>query len=50
MTTGSEGVSFLLPQDFFSQHRLKKNDKLEIIIVQKFGNSDPLPIPKTLTN
>ena len=22
--TGSDGVSFLLPHDFFSQHRLKK--------------------------
>ena len=29
MTTGSEGVSFRLPHDFFSQHRLKggKNEK-----------------------
>ena len=27
MTTGSEGVSFRLPQDFFSQHRLKKKKK-----------------------
>ena len=26
-TTGSDGVSFRLPQLFFSQHRLKKNKK-----------------------
>ena len=26
MITGSEGVSFLFPQDFFSQHRLKIGD------------------------
>ena len=27
MTTGSEGVSFRFPQDFFSQHRLKKTER-----------------------
>ena len=26
MITGSEGVSFLFPQDFFSQHRLEIED------------------------
>ena len=31
MTTGSEGVSFRLPQDFFSQHRLKKKKKKTVI-------------------
>lgn len=32
MITGSEGVSFLFPQDFFSQHRLK------------VGNINPVPV------
>ncbi len=26
--TGSDGVSFLLPQDFFSQQRLEKGEKI----------------------
>ena len=31
ITTGSEGVSFRFPQDFFSQHRLKERKECIII-------------------
>lgn len=31
MITGSEGVSFLLPQLFLSQHRLRRNCKEEVL-------------------
>ena len=36
MTTGSEGVSFRFPQDFFSQHRLKKRNVALIKIISLF--------------
>lgn len=39
--TGSEGVSFLLPQLFLSQHRLrKKKKKAEIIFNTALHNSE----------
>ena len=33
MTTGSDGVSFLFPQDFFSQHRLKQMERTVSLIM-----------------
>ena len=37
-TTGSDGVSFRLPQLFFSQHRLKKNKKKNRTIVLHYSS------------